>query len=251
MSLLQKIQDWEVGRNWFDLVALRTHLNKTHQQLTPDEAIERELKWLEQTEQLERKQDHYKLCEYDPPEQTLYDKLERQLGSDDFLSKYLGVKTETLVLQNTSKGGALGDGRLTRPDFTLAAVRRWRFDPAATLEVYSFEVKNRAGSSVAAVYEALAHGRYVNYPYLVCPRSRFDESLNRALENTCEREGVGLVLFDIQVTQPKEYSVTNVSLQVQAEHHAPAPSETEKFLDRRLDEVNQLRLEQLANAGRP
>ena len=154
------------------------------------------------------------------------------------------------MLQNTSRGGALGEGRLTRPDFTLAAVRRWRFDPVTTLDVYSFEVKNRAGSSVAAVYEALAHGRFVNYPYLVCPRSLFDESLNRALKSTCEREGVGLFLFDIEVTQPRDYSVTNVSLHVRAERGAPDPFETEKFLDNRLNEPNKVRLQQLADAGR-
>jgi hypothetical protein len=205
---------------------------------------------LEETGQLERNQEQYKLCEYDPPEQTLYGNLEGDFGSGEFSSGQLGLKAETFVLQNTAKRGVLGEGRLTRPDFTLAAVRRWRFDPAATLDVYSFEVKNRAGSSVAAVYEALAHGRYVNYPYLVCPRSRFDESLNRALKSTCEREGVGLVLFDIQVTQPREYSVTNVSLHVQAERRAPDPSETEKFLDNRLNETNKQRLEQLAHASR-
>lgn len=226
------------------------YLNKTHNQHIADEAIERELKWLEETGQLERKQKQYKLCEHDPPEQTLYDKLEGHLGSGEFPSRHLGLKAETFVLQNTSKGGALGEGRLTRPDFTLAAVQRWRFDPSSTLDVYSFEVKNRAGSSVAAVYEALAHGRYVNYPYLVCPRSCFDESLNCALKSTCERERVGLVLFDIQVSQRRDYGVTNVDLHVRAERRAPDPSETESFLDRRLNEENKQRLEQLAHAGR-
>ena len=250
MSLLQKIQDWEDGRNWFDLAGLNNHLTRLHKQHIPDEDIERELRWLEETGQLERRPGQFKLREYDPPEQTLYGKLEGHLRSGEFSIRQLDLKADTFVLQDTSKGGAQGEGRLTRPDFTLAAVRRWRFDPTATLDVYSFEVKNRAGSSVSAVYEAFAHGRYVNYAYLVCPRSRFAESLNRALKSTCEREGVGLILFDIQVTQLKEYSVTNVNLHVRAERRAPDPSETEKFLDRRLNDENKLRLEQLAFAGR-
>jgi hypothetical protein len=251
MSLTQKIQDWEDGRNWFQFSALNTHLNKTQNLHIPAGTIQRELKWLEETGQLERKQELYKLCEYDPPEQTLYDKLEVLFRSEEFVGKQLSVKAKTFVLQNTSKGGAPGEGRLTRPDFTLATLRRWRFDPAATLDVYSFEVKNRAGSSAAAVYEALAHGRYVNYPYLVCPNSRFDESLNRALKSTCEREGVGLVQFDIRVaTQQKDYSVTNVILHVQAERRATDPSETERFLVSRFNEENKLRLEQLASSVR-
>ena len=250
MSLLQKIQEWEDGRNWFQFSALNTHLNKTHNQQISAETIQRELKWLEESGQLERKQEQYKLCEYDPSEQTLYDKLEGYFRSTEFFGKQLSLKSETFVLQNTSKGGAQGEGRLTRPDFALATVRRWRFDPSATLDVYSFEVKNRAGSSAAAVYEALAHGRYVNYPYLICPSSRFDECLNSALKSTCERVGVGLLQFDIHVPRQKEYSVTNVSLRVPAERRATDPAETEKFLISRFNEENKQRLEQLARAVR-
>ena len=56
------------------------------------------------------------------------------------------------MLQDTS-AIAGSEGRYSRPDITLAAIRAWKYDPKRTLEVYSFEVKNRKGSNVPAVYE--------------------------------------------------------------------------------------------------
>ena len=67
------------------------------------------------------------------------------------------------------------------PDFTLAVIKSWRFDPRRSLEVYSIEVKRRSGTSVASVYEAVAHGRFAHHPYLVCPGSTLVEVLKECI----------------------------------------------------------------------
>ncbi len=128
----------------------------------------------------------------------------------------IGVASREFVFQKTATGGLLGDGRLSRPDFTLAAIRSWRFDPQRTLEVYSFEVKNRAGASVSAVYEAVAHGRFAHHPYLVCPRSRFDPAFNSEIFDACVREGIGLITFDIVVPIGRSFEVGAIQVVRQA-----------------------------------
>jgi hypothetical protein len=98
------------------------------------------------------------------------------------------------------------------PDFTLAVIKSWRFDPGSSLEVYSFEVKRRGGTSLTSVYEAVAHGRFVHHPYLACPRSRLDAKQNADLQTACVREGVGLILFDIVVDQTPQFWINDVEM---------------------------------------
>ena len=131
------------------------------------------------------------------------------------------------------------------PDFTLVVVKSWRFDPRRSLEVYSFEVKRRAGTSVASVYEAVAHGRLTHHPYLVCPRSSLDLVLMSELKTACVREGVGLIMFDI-VASLDRFRLERIELLIEAVRRSPDPQIIESHLSKRLSAENCARLEQLA-----
>ena len=172
-SLVKEILAWPVAIQGCQIDALTSHLSGRLNQRLSQPDIDAALTWLAARGLIERRADQIWLSEPERPELELYDHLAPLLASTSMLGA-LGVQGSRYIFQKTASGGRLGDGPLTRPDFTLAAIRSWRFDPGRTLEVFSFEVKNRGGATVASVYEVVAHGRLVHHPYLVCPRSRFD-----------------------------------------------------------------------------
>lgn len=180
--------------------------------------------------------------EPDCPEVGLYNSLEQEIRSS-FFRRTIGVGEE-FVLQDTSMGGR-GAGRLSRPDFTLAEIRTWKFHPRPSLEVFSFEVKNRAGTSVSAAYEAHAHGRMVHYCYLVCPRTTMFRDDELQLAETCRSLGVGLLLFDL-TRQGDVYLVKGLKVEAFAERRATAPAEVEAHLENRFTLENAESLKRLA-----
>jgi hypothetical protein len=217
--------------------------------LSRDE-VDAALRTLLNRELIERSGPRVRLSEPDRPESELYERLEVQMRLPEFV-KGIGVNSREFVFQKTATGGPRGDGRLTRPDFTLAAICSWRFDPQRTLEVYSFEVKNRAGTSVSAVYEAVAHGRFAHHPYLVCPRSRFHREANEGIIEACNREGVGLIMFDIIVPSSGDFCIEGLELVSAAERRSADPQLVEKHLVGRLRDENLKQLEAYAGGIRP
>ncbi len=135
--------------------------------------------------------------EPDFEERALENDAERFLNSEECLSS-LRVIDGTFVMQKTTSVGAAGAGRWSRPDFTMAAVRRFRFDPHRYLDVFSFELKNRSGTNLVAVHEALAHSRLANYSYLVCPRSKLEPAETNVIRQACTDHAIGLVTFDLE-----------------------------------------------------
>lgn len=245
MRLVDEILRWPQMRDGCDIHALTSHLTAKANQLLSTQAVEDALRWLSVRELVTRDGDQVWLSEPDRRELDLYGKLEGRLNSNALLER-IGVSGSEYVFQNTALGGARGDGPLTRPDFTLAAIRSWRFDPQRTLEVFSFEVKNRAGATIPAVYEAVAHGRFVHYPYLVCPRSQLDEAANEALRTACVRERIGLILFDIVVPGEGDFNIERLEVAHEAERRAPDPVLVQRHLERRLSLENCMTLEAYA-----
>lgn len=187
-----------------------------------------------------------RLSEPDQPESQLYDSLGRQFVARKFLAS-LGVAPGTYVFQDTSRGGRAGHGLLSKPDFTLVAIKPGRFE--RTLEVTTFEVKNRSGANVASVYEVVAHGRVSHFPFLICPRSKIDPAKIDAIRRESERKGIGLILFDIELDGTGGFTTKHVRVDRMPERGSPAISEVEKYLEGRLTPENCARLEELAKGA--
>lgn len=249
MSVCETLIRWEHFRGWTDIGPLRRYVEQTLNIDVTYEEISRHLEKMEFDELAERNPNGlWRVCEPDRPELRLYEQLGALLRKPDFLLQ-LGVQGHNFVLEETATVGA-SDGRFSRPDFVLASIRRWKFDPQMSLEVFSFEVKNRQGANIPAVYEALAHARFVHHPFLVCPRTRLDVSLERLIKSTCEREGVGLILFDIKaVNQDPGFALLNLSVECAAARRSTDPAIVERFLEGRLSEVSNNRLQRLAGGS--
>ncbi len=244
-DIVPVILGWDQAITGFQFNALAGHLNYTLNRVVSQAEIIIALTELGENELIEQEKGVYRLCEPDRPELDLYEPLEAGFGSNGIWDK-LGIHRHQWVFQKTAAGGARGAGRLSMPDFTMAAIKSWRFDPRRTLEVYSFEVKRRAGTSIASVYEAVAHGRFAHHPYLVCPRSNFDRALNKALRDACLREGVGLIQFDIVVEPPDRFNLKRIELIEEAVRRSPDPQMIEEHLSNRLSPANCEILERLA-----
>ena len=244
-DIVAVILGWDEAKSGFQFNALGGHLNYTLNQVVSEAEIIAALTELGENELIEQERGVYRLSEPDRPELELYEPLEAGFQTNGIWSR-LGIDRHQWVFQKTAAGGVRGAGRLSMPDFTLAAIKSWRFDPRRSLEIYSFEVKRRAGTSVASVYEAVAHGRFAHHPYLVCPRSNLDRSLNSELKDACLKEGVGLILFDIVVEPPNRFSLKRIELIEEAVRRSPDPQMIEEHLSKRLSAANCQRLERMA-----
>lgn len=247
--LEREVLSWEALKGGAGLGPIKQRLeSKTNKDLSDDQVM-KALNSLAAQELLEKSGNEWRLSEPDRDELSLYPLLIKRLQSRNALS-WLGVQEDSCVLQDTS-AIAGSEGRYSRPDITLAAVRTWKYDPKSTLEVYSFEVKNRKGSNVPAVYEALAHARFVNHPYLVIPRTKLDNENAERIRKTCEREGVGLICFDLRAASiDPGFDITDLSLEVEAERRPTNPRIIEDFLDARLETSAKTKLVRIARGAK-
>jgi hypothetical protein len=239
-AIIGAIIDWPESQTGCHLGALVTQINRKLNAPVSQNAVLEAIEALRRRELIESDGAVYRVREPDCRELDLYDLLEPAFLTAQFKAS-LGIRSERLVFQKTATGGPLGSGLLSKPDFTLAVIQSWRFDPETSLEVYSFEVKNRSGAGLKSVYEAVAHGRLVHHPYLVCPRSRFDPSFNAGMQSACEREGVGLILFDL-IADDGVHSINQSELAVRPERRTIDPWIVQQFLEGRLSPENQDRL---------
>lgn len=244
-GLVKLILEWPQAIKGFHTHALAGYLSEHLNQIVGEKELQEAIAELEARQLLETQNGVFWLAEPDPPERDLYSPLETALNSEAIFGP-LGIWSKPYVFQLTASGGARGDGRLSMPDFTLATIRAWRFNPASSLEVYSFEVKRRSGTSLASVYEAVAHGRFVHHPYLVCPRSRIDPKHNEMLLQACSREGIGLIHFDLDIEPHQGLLLSRVDLITKADRRSPDPELVEQHLAKRLSPGNCIRLERLA-----
>lgn len=195
--------------------------------------------------ELQKTNDCIKRVEWDAPERCFYPGLEVKLTASEFLRK-LDIESRATVFHETASGGAIGTGQFSRPDFTLATVRRFRFDPIKHLDVVTFEVKNRAGTSLLAVHEALAHSRFAHYSFVVIPRSNLLPKSVEGMRDSCAEHGLGLITFSIQSIEPS-VKLGDLNLELAPVRKSPDPMRVERFLENRLPPHKQAALELLAN----
>ena len=245
-DIVPVILGWDQARTGCHVNALAGHLSYVLNRVVSEAEIVDALTLLSEHELIEQENGIYRLSEPDRPELELYAPLESGFLAAGSILNRLGIDRHHWVFQRTAAGGPRGAGRLSMPDFTLAVIKSWRFDPRRSLEVYSFEVKRRSGTSVASVYEAVAHGRFAHHPYLVCPRSTLEPAFNTELKNACVREEVGLILFDIVVVPPDQFRLERIELVQEAVRRSPDPQVIEEHLSNRMSADNCQKLERLA-----
>lgn len=188
----------------------------------------------------------FRLSEPDRPELELYEPLSKRLTARNFLSA-LNVAADTFVFQDTSTGGRIGTGPLSRPDFTLAAIKNSEFEQA--LEITTIEVKNRSGANVASVFEVIAHSRISHFPYLACPRSRLDAAKVDAIRRACDTQKVGLILFDIEENGLGKFTTGNLKIDIAPKRFSPKREDYHVFLNSRLTAQNCAKLRALAKGN--
>jgi hypothetical protein len=126
-------------------------------------------------------------------------------------------------------------GQWTRPDFTVAAVRSWRFTNVRAVELHGFELKAHNRLNISAVHEAYAHMRQVNFAYAV--GFALGDEGGRAVRDECNRLGVGLVEF----TVPDDLQTWTV--RIEARRSEARAEAVELFITKRLTSDVQRRLE--------
>jgi hypothetical protein len=175
-------------------------------------------------------------------ERLLEDSAEKYLWSEEAFA-VLRIERRHSVFQKTTVGGGAGTGLWSRPDFTLATIRRRKFDPLRYLDVYSFELKNLIGAHVVAVHEALAHTRFAHFAYLLCPRSRLRPAETHKIKQACAEHGVGLITFRMVARNPP--TITDFVVDLFAVRRSPDPENVEQHLEHRLSEENKRALQAL------
>lgn len=136
----------------------------------------------------------------------------------------------TFVVADTSKSG-VATGVWSRPDVTVASVRRHQFSSLRYVELTGYELKRAGEGSVVAVHEALAHKRWVHRAYLVvfAPRGYDDPKQLEDIQSECARHGVGLITFT-DITDHAQYREL-----LQPRKDAVDPSLIDDFILKRMD----------------
>jgi hypothetical protein len=156
-------------------------------------------------------------------ESDLYRPLVNYLDSGFYTDQRPKHGNLRLIAQVVADVPAPAGGMWTQPDVAAVAVGRHKFAPSARIDILSFEVKTHRGANLAAVYEALAHARFVNLSYLVWNRPACvcsDREKYEAIATACSTYGVGLIsvhnaadlmTYEIRVP-PKRSSVSDDAL---------------------------------------
>jgi hypothetical protein len=186
-----------------------------------------------------------KRSEPDFPERDLEAGIETFISSEQAVT-HLRLERGSTIWQKTARGGRAGTGTWSRPDFTIATIRKRKYDPVRHLDLIALELKNVAGSSVVAVHEALAHTRFAHYAYLVCPRSHLNASVQRAVRESCSQHGIGLLSFDLSVGSGNSPAFSAFRFEVDPRRQAPEPELVDNYIDDRFDVESQERLSSIA-----
>ncbi len=147
--------------------------------------------------------------------------------------------TENFVVQKTALQGRRDTGGIwTRPDVVILYVESFPYLPGRVLTIESFEVKTADALDVKAVYEAAAHGRFANYPYLAfyLPDGVPEDSVFERIESECDRFDVGL----IWLKDPADYA--SYEFIRDPERHQPDPIEQNDFIDIQIDQENKAKI---------
>lgn len=244
-DLVEEIRSWPAANTGCEFPALVSYLTGRLNTPLSEPEVQQAVNWLTKRGLAKFDGACLRLTEPDRPETKLYEPLAKNLNARKFLNQ-LDVRAGTYVFQDTSTGGTTGSGLLSRPDFTLAAIRVSRFEKA--LEITTIEVKNRAGTNVKAVFDIRAHRRMSHYPYLACPRSRLNPATMETIRTTCRAEDIGLILFDIEEDGAGGFDIHTVKIDYRPRRTSPERGEPGKYLASRLSAENCARLELIRGA---
>ncbi len=130
------------------------------------------------------------------------------------------------------KAGEDGGG-WSRPDLALVSAWRPLYSNHWNVDLYGFEVKTSNSGNVPAVHEALAHARFVHFPYLIWHGggSRIGTDAGKLVVDQCEAFGVGLIAVE-NVDLAESYKLT-----LRAKRAAPSPDSVDEFIETRFDET--------------
>lgn len=181
-----------------------------------------------------------RLIEPDLAERDLMPFLNDYLRSQDCLSE-LDTSQHQSIIEDTSVGGPTGSGMFSRPDFSMAIIRTFRFDPIRYLDLHTFELKNRSGATLQGVHEALAHRRFAHRSYYVFPRSRLRPYQTQRLIRACMQYGLGAITFAIG----RSDSVGRFKVEHFAERGEPNPYEVDQFIEDRFNNTSQEALKKI------
>jgi hypothetical protein len=133
---------------------------------------------------------------------------------------------QVLVEETHSQGSRNTGGTFTRPDITVAGIRRYVYLPKR-LEIVTFEIKPEEAVNITGVLEALAHkeGAHRSYVIYSVARTVFDEAVEseRILELS-QKYGIGVVLAE----NPE--AVETWEMVLDAARHEPDPARLDRFL---------------------
>lgn len=154
------------------------------------------------------------------------------------LSPRYGELHTASAITATTKGGT-DDGRWSRPDLALAAVRRFKYEPTWTLDLHSFEVKTPTNCDPTSVHEALSHASLVHFTWLTWHNSNFDEAdqLCRQIHDRCARHGVGLITFDDPANSD------SFTVRLRSPRHSPDPEAIDEFIETRFEKHDREKLQ--------
>lgn len=158
-------------------------------------------------------------------EADLYDPLERVLRESWAREQKFGQ----YHVENTARQGRRDTGGTwTRPDLVVASLTTFLYVPDKHFDIVTFEVKDRSGLDVTAVYEALAHHRastrsYV-LPHIPNAPPEDDRYLSR-IEEEAGRHGIGFIVAGT----PDDWDTWEE--RVEATYRAPSPETLNNFIN--------------------
>lgn len=133
---------------------------------------------------------------------------------------------EVRVEETHSQGSKPTGGTFTRPDITVAGVRRYVFLPKR-LEIVTFEIKPAESVGIMGVLEAIAHREAAHRSYVIYALARADFESSAEAERIIElaqKYGIGLVLAEA----PDQVETWEILLD--AIRHEPDPARLDRFL---------------------
>jgi hypothetical protein len=117
-------------------------------------------------------------------------------------------------------------GAWMRPDLALVHIHRRRFEPVASLDLYTIEVKPPGSATLPGLHQTLAHGRFADFVLLVTAKP---SAPNTEVEAQAARFGVGLVQYE----NPEVWD--SYSVLVEPQRSYPDPDLRHEFLTKALD----------------
>lgn len=156
-------------------------------------------------------------------ERSLYRPFRDAIGN--WISKF--GYDERLVEETHSRGRRDTGGTFTRPDITVAGIRRYEYLPKR-LEIVTFEIKPKSEINILGVLEAIAHREAAHRSYVLyaCSRGDFEAaSEEERISDLAHKYGVGILLAE-NAGEVEEWEVWLDDIR-----HEPDPARMDRFLN--------------------